>query len=47
MNNHVLDVELSFRVETENPEKIDWVLESIFCMLTGEERIKKVGLNVR
>lgn len=42
-----IEVKLSFIVNTGNPEKVDWVIESIFGLLVNDEEIKRVSLNVK
>lgn len=42
-----VDVDLSFRINTKNKEKLDWVLQTVFNMLTNDEDIKKVGLDIK
>lgn len=42
-----VDVDLSFRINTKNKEKLDWVLQTVFNLLTSDEDIKKVGLDIK
>lgn len=46
-NQEQVNVELSFRINTKNKEKLDWVLQTVFNLLTNDEDIKKVGLDIK
>ena len=46
-NQEQVNVELSFRINTKNKDKLDWVLQTVFNLLTSDEDIKKVGLDIK
>lgn len=46
-NQEQVNVELSFKINTKNKDKLDWTLEIIFNLLTSDEDIKKVGLDIK
>jgi hypothetical protein len=41
------DIDLSLRIKTNNPDKVDVVLDDIFAMLLHDVEITRIGLDVK
>jgi len=42
-----VEVKISFMMNTDNPDKIEWMREIIFGILFNEDEVKRVDLNVK
>ena len=41
------DVEITLRLKTDNPDKVDVVIDCIFGMLLHDVEITRIGLDVK
>jgi hypothetical protein len=41
------NISVDLLIETDNPEKLKWQIESMFGMLMNNGNVKKVGLDVQ
>ncbi|MDH7506212.1 MAG: hypothetical protein QHH15_00290 [Candidatus Thermoplasmatota archaeon] len=47
MTPQTIDLEITLRLKTEECDKLEWILQSIFGLLIHDDDITKVGIDVK